>query len=146
MEVLGPAPLLEALGNNIDGLEEALAPLIKGTLVDAVSRLPLLDKAQLFVLVTYALETMLFSYLRLNDINAKEHAVFLELARVKQYFEKIRDIENAGSKRENLSLDKAAAGRFIKHPLNGNTHHGLKRKGQQAISSEMRDRPAQLSN
>ncbi|KAI4203451.1 MAG: hypothetical protein LQ346_001800, partial [Caloplaca aetnensis] len=117
MEVVGPASLLEALGDDIDGLEEALAPLINETLADAVSKLPLLDKAQLFALVTYAVETMLYSYLRLNGINAKEHAVFLELARVKQYFEKIRDIENAGSKREILSLDKAAAGRFIKHAL-----------------------------
>lgn len=60
MEVVGPASLLEALGDDIDGLEEALAPLINETLADAVSKLPLLDKAQLFALVTYAVETMLY--------------------------------------------------------------------------------------
>lgn len=57
------------------------------------------------------------AYLRLNGINAKEHAVFRELARVRQYFEKVENVEKLGSRRENLSLDKAAAGRMIKHAL-----------------------------
>lgn len=37
---------------------------------------------------------------------------------MKQYFEKIKEVEEGGpKKRENLSLDKAAAGRLIKHAL-----------------------------
>ncbi|KAL8930519.1 MAG: hypothetical protein Q9208_000703 [Pyrenodesmia sp. 3 TL-2023] len=120
MDTIDQVPLLEALDEDIDGLEEALAPLTKGTLVDAASRLPLLDKAQLYVLVTYAVETILFSHLRLNGINAKEHAVFSELTRVKQYFEKIQNVENAGSKRESLSVDKAAARRIVRHALVSN--------------------------
>ncbi|KAI4186935.1 MAG: hypothetical protein L6R41_003130 [Letrouitia leprolyta] len=109
--------LLESLDDDIDGLVAALAPLTRQPLADLASRLPLLDKAQLYVLVTYAIENLLFSYLRLNGINAKEHAVFRELTRVKQYFEKIKVVENAGCKRENLSLDKSAAQRMIKHAL-----------------------------
>jgi bacterioferritin (cytochrome b1) len=42
--------------------------------------------------------------------------VFRELTRVKQYFEKIKVAESAGSK-PITKLDKAAAGRFIKHAL-----------------------------
>lgn len=57
------------------------------------------------------------AYLRLNGINAKEHAVFQEIGRVKQYFEKIRNVEDAGLKRQIPSLDKAAADRIIKHAL-----------------------------
>lgn len=57
------------------------------------------------------------AYLRLNGIDAREHAVFRELTRVKQYFQKVEDVEKMGSRRENLSLDKAAAGRIIKHAL-----------------------------
>lgn len=60
MDVVDLVPLLEALDDNIDALEAALAPLTKGALADAASRLPLLDKAQLYVLVTYAIETVLF--------------------------------------------------------------------------------------
>ena len=55
--------------------------------------------------------------LRLNGVNAKDHPVFQELARVKQYFEKIKSVEAAGTKRDNLSLDKQAAGRIIRHAL-----------------------------
>jgi len=56
------------------------------------------------------------AYLRLNGTNAKEHPVFRELTRVKQYFEKIKLAESAGAK-PTTQIDKAAAGRFIKHAL-----------------------------
>lgn len=59
---------------------------------------------------------MFIAYLRLDGVNSKEHPVFRELTRVKQYFEKIKAAESAGT-RQNVTLDKAAAGRFIKHAL-----------------------------
>ncbi|KAI4110658.1 MAG: hypothetical protein LQ339_001235 [Xanthoria mediterranea] len=117
MDTTNLLPLLEILDDDIDELEETLAPVTNHALGDAASKLPLLDKAQLYILVTYAIESILFSYLRLNGIDAREHAVFRELTRVKQYFQKAEDIEKIGSRRENLSLDKAAAGRMIKHAL-----------------------------
>ena len=56
------------------------------------------------------------AYLRLNGVNAKDHAVFRELTRVKQYFEKIKDTEDGGRKRQSR-LDPSSAKRFIKHAL-----------------------------
>jgi hypothetical protein len=50
---------LDSLEGNIDELEEALGPLLQD-LAAASSRLPLLDKAKLSILSTYALETLLF--------------------------------------------------------------------------------------
>lgn len=44
--------------------------------------------------------------------------MFKELTRVKQYFEKIKALETEPEKRT-MSLDKQAAGRFIKHGLVG---------------------------
>lgn len=67
------------------------------------------------------------AYIRLNGVSAKEHPVFRELTRVKQYFEKIKEVEFGGQKRENLSLDKPTAARFIKHALvgsKGSFHRG----------------------
>jgi hypothetical protein len=52
--------LLEQLDDEIDDLEEAISPLIKKPLSESASKLPLLDKAKLYVLVTYAIESMLF--------------------------------------------------------------------------------------
>lgn len=49
-------------------------------------------------------------------MDAKQHPVFRELTRVKQYFEKIKLLETEPEERT-MALDKAAAGRFIKHGL-----------------------------
>jgi exosome complex protein LRP1 len=54
--------------------------------------------------------------LRLNGTSAREHPVFRELTRVKQYFEKVK-LAEAGEKRQVMRLDQAAAGRIIKHAL-----------------------------
>ncbi|KAL2037916.1 hypothetical protein N7G274_009391 [Stereocaulon virgatum] len=131
MEATDLVPMIEQLDDNIDDLEEALEPLMKATLSDTAAKLPLLDKAQLYVLVAYAIESILFSYLRLNGVNAKEHPVFRELTRLKQYFEKIKAAESAGSN-PTTKLDKAAAGRFIKHALARNEKYDLQRAEQQA--------------
>ena len=133
MEFTDLVPLIDLLDDNLDDLEGALEPLLQSSLSDTAGKLPLLDKAQLYVLVTYAIESILFcmstdtngilnliriAYLRLNGVNSKEHPVFRELTRVKQYFEKIKAAESTGSK-QNVTLDRAAAGRFIKHALVG---------------------------
>lgn len=131
MDTVDLHPLLEHLEGNIDDLEEALAPLLNAPLSDVASKLPLLDKAKLHVMSTYAIESILFSYLLLNGENAKEHAVFTELTRLRQYFEKIKKAE-AGPLKRDLSLDKQAAGRFIKHALLGNERYDLERSERQA--------------
>ena len=60
METIDLVPLIETLDDNIDDLEEALEPLLKSALSDTAGKLPLLDKAQLYVLITYAIESVLF--------------------------------------------------------------------------------------
>ena len=69
MEATDIAPLLEQLDDNIDDLEDALAPLITGALSDTIARLPLLDKAKLYVLVTYAIESILFCWYLLDCVS-----------------------------------------------------------------------------
>ncbi|KAI4258877.1 MAG: hypothetical protein LQ352_000990 [Teloschistes flavicans] len=117
MEIGSLTNLLEDLDDAIDELEQNLRPLTMRALTEEASKLPLLDKAQLYILVTYAIESILFSYLRLNGIDPKEHPIATEIARVRQYFEKLKNVESIGSDRENLSLNKVAAGRVITHAL-----------------------------
>ena len=110
--------LVAQLDENIDDLEDNLEPLITGALATTTKKLPLLDRAKLNVLLVYSIESLLFSYLKLNGVPAKEHPVFRELTRVKQYFEKIKDAEVGPPKAQpTLTLNKEAAGRFIKHAL-----------------------------
>lgn len=153
-------PLIDTLDDNIDDLEEIFSPLLKTALGDTVQKLPLLDKAQFYILITYSIESTLFcklgfwqssrhleresffsffvtlltclvffflylAYLRLHGVGAKEHPVFRELTRVKQYFEKInKALESreggdttAAAAARSSKLDKAAANRFIRHAL-----------------------------
>lgn len=62
MDTTNLLPLLEILDDDIDELEETLAPVTNHALGDAASKLPLLDKAQLYILVTYAIESILFCW------------------------------------------------------------------------------------
>ncbi len=60
MESTETIALLEQLDDEIDDLEDSLAPVLKSALSTTASKLPLLDKAKLYVLVTYAIESMIF--------------------------------------------------------------------------------------
>ncbi|KAJ5884993.1 hypothetical protein N7495_009503 [Penicillium taxi] len=123
-------PLLEQLDDQLDDLEEILEPLLGKSLVNNSQNLPLMDKAKLHVLVTYTLESLIFSYLRLHGANAQEHAVYRELTRVKQYFAKIKALEEP--EKRTLTLDKEAASRFIKHGLAGNKKIDFERAEREA--------------
>ena len=52
--------LMETLDDNIDDLEEIFSSLLKTALSDTVQKLPLLDKAQFYILLTYSIESILF--------------------------------------------------------------------------------------
>ncbi|KAI1463684.1 NADP-dependent oxidoreductase domain-containing protein [Daldinia caldariorum] len=128
------SPLLDRLEDELDNLEEALQPIL-GNISDVANKLPLLDKAKLYVLATYSIESMLFSSLRLNGVDAKEHPVFKELARVRQYFDKIKNIETPPEKPEQ-TLNKEAAIRFIKADLAENNNKVVNTKLSEMIAKE----------
>ncbi|KAN0072227.1 Sas10/Utp3/C1D family domain containing protein [Elaphomyces granulatus] len=133
MEAGDLIPLFEQLEDNVDDLEEVLLPLLQGSLSisDMSKKLPLLDRAKLHVLITYTLESLIFSYLRLRGVDSREHPVYRELTRVKQYFEKVKVLETGPEKRT-MTLDKQAADRFIKHGLSGNDRLDLERAEKEA--------------
>lgn len=64
MDVTDITAQLSQLDGDIDKMEEAMKPLI-ANLSEIAAKLPLLDKAKLYVLAVYTIETTLFSqYLR----------------------------------------------------------------------------------
>lgn len=60
LDVPDIGPLLDNLEGNIDDLESALQPLVESALSETTSKLPVLDKAKLYILVTYTIESILF--------------------------------------------------------------------------------------
>lgn len=59
MDVTDITSHLDRLDGDMDKLEEALKPIL-ANLGEVASKLPLLDKAKLYVLATYAIENALF--------------------------------------------------------------------------------------
>jgi hypothetical protein len=66
MDVTDILPQLERLDGEIDDLEEVLKPLL-GSLAEMSSKLPLLDKAKLYVLMTYSIESLMFCKVTTNS-------------------------------------------------------------------------------
>ncbi|KAF3032458.1 hypothetical protein E8E12_002121 [Didymella heteroderae] len=133
--------LVEDLEVNIDELTATLTPLLPpNTLSKTATSLPLLEKSKLYVLAAYAIESVLFSTLQASGADAKSHAIFPELARLKGYFGKIKDAEehfkNLAEKEGRARLDVGAAQRFIKHGLSGNERYDELRKERMAREKE----------
>ncbi|KAK3693793.1 Sas10/Utp3/C1D family-domain-containing protein [Podospora appendiculata] len=132
MDVTDITPELDQLDVDLDQLQDALKPLL-ADVGDVSARLPLLDRAKLYVLVSYAIESLLFSSLRLNGVETKNHAIFAELTRVKQYFDKIYKLENPVQEREK-TLNTAAAIRFVRSDLSDDKE--IKAKLTEQIAKE----------
>ncbi|KAK0717058.1 hypothetical protein B0T26DRAFT_608631, partial [Lasiosphaeria miniovina] len=132
MDVTDITPQLDQLDSGLIELQNVLKPLL-GDIADVSSKLPLLDKAKLYVLVSYAIESLLFSSLRLNEVETKNHAIFSELTRVKQYFNKIQKLETPAAERES-TLNTEAAIRFVRSDLSGDK--GISSKLAELIAKE----------
>lgn len=119
---------LTDLTAQIDNLTTALSPLLKAPLHSTASTLPLLDKAKLYIHLSYTIESLLYSSLLTAGVDAKSHPIFAELARLKTYFKKIKDAEDGPAEEaKRVGLDKEAAGRFIRHGLAGNEKYDRER-------------------
>ncbi|KAF4124792.1 exosome complex protein LRP1 [Geosmithia morbida] len=133
---------LNKLDSQLDGLEEVMKPLLSD-LQEMSSQLPLLDKAKLFSLTAYAVESLLFckptfreldssimksdyliytdrllttASLKLQGADAQNHAVFTELKRIQQYFAKIKSAEQPEAQR-NTTVNQEAAARMLRSDL-----------------------------
>ncbi|KAJ4298589.1 hypothetical protein N0V88_003619 [Collariella sp. IMI 366227] len=141
MDVSDVTPDLDQLETQLNKAQDVLKPLL-GDISDISSKLPLLDKAKLYVLIAYTIESLLFSALRLNGVETKNHAIFTELTRVKQYMEKIQKLENPPVEREN-KVNTEAAARFLKSDLSDNKD--IKEKLTELIAKERAKAMAQAS-
>ncbi|KAI9493213.1 hypothetical protein BDB00DRAFT_379688 [Zychaea mexicana] len=108
----------KALKARIDLVQKHLDPILSGPLSETYGKLPTTEKAQFEVLLSFALNSLYYIYLKTHGVNPLDHQVTNELQRIKQYIEKIKVAEGRGPKRS-MELDKDAADRFIKSALAG---------------------------
>ncbi|KAK4042179.1 Sas10/Utp3/C1D family-domain-containing protein [Parachaetomium inaequale] len=141
MDVSDVTPQLDQLEAELNKAQDSLGPLL-GDIGDISSKLPLLDKAKLYVLVAYTIEALLFSTLRLNGVDTKNHPIFTELTRVKQYVDKIEKLENPPAEREN-TVNTEATARFLRSDLGDNKD--IKAKLTELIAKEREKAAAKAS-
>lgn len=72
METAELLSLVEHMEDNIDDLEENLEPLLAAALSATTKKLPVLDKAKLYVLIVYSIESLLFCSCPIFKYNHKE--------------------------------------------------------------------------
>jgi exosome complex protein LRP1 len=60
MDTANVISLVEHLEDNVEELEEHFEPLLSAALAATTKKLPLLDKAKLYVLIVYSIESLLF--------------------------------------------------------------------------------------
>ncbi|KIJ22175.1 hypothetical protein PAXINDRAFT_152396 [Paxillus involutus ATCC 200175] len=107
---------LTKLNKSLDELESQLEPLFSQSLPETLLGLETIQQAKLQVIIPYVVYDLVFVYLKSRGIDPKTHPVINELERIRQYFDKIKDAEESDQKRK-FGIDKAAAGRFIKHAI-----------------------------
>lgn len=144
MSVADVSTLLKELQSNVDELRDLLKPLLGGV-GEVSAKLPLLDQAKLNVLTCYAIESLLFSEstalyahqnpadrdidaMRLNGVEVQNHSIYTELKRVRQYFDKIKAIENPPAPREG-TVNMVPAMRILRNDLARGRSHRFCRAG-----------------
>ncbi|OJA20663.1 DNA-binding protein C1D [Rhizopogon vesiculosus] len=104
------------LNASLDELETQLEPLFAKSLPETLVGLETIQQAKLQVALPYVLYDLVFVYLKTRGIDPRTHPVISELDRVRQYFDKIKSAEDSEERKRHV-IDKAAAGRFIKHAI-----------------------------
>ena len=140
--------LFDDLDARLAHLESTIKPLTTHELPALSSKLPLLDAAKLNVLSFTAIESLIFSALKVEgSIDAKAHPVHEELLRGKRYNGKIKAVEEGScvetpgkdaqsAAGPRLRLDKGAAQRFVKGVI-GDVALSKEKSNSSASSEQM---------
>ncbi|KAK9237228.1 hypothetical protein V1525DRAFT_404590 [Lipomyces kononenkoae] len=115
-------PLIESLEKEMSELESSLKPIIDGGLAHYTNDMAPIDKAKAYLLSLYALNSTIYSTLKIGEVSTTDHDIMNDIRRVQAYMAKIKNAEELLAGRQ-LQLDRQAAGRFIKHALSGNDSH-----------------------
>ncbi|EPX73554.1 substrate-specific nuclear cofactor for exosome activity [Schizosaccharomyces octosporus yFS286] len=115
--------LFERLHEQLDKVEESLEPLKESeSIFDLVDGKEDIEQAKQYVSLSYAINSALYSYYKLNGTSTEESPIMSELQRVKQYVGKIKHAEKhiqpsaeGNNDEQRPKIAKDAASRIIKH-------------------------------
>lgn len=114
-----PKKAVRALRSRLNVVKKHLEPIFAKPLSDVYTKLPVSQRYELEVLLSYSLNTLYYIYLRTQGSDPNKHEVMKELVRVQTYIKKLKRAQGKEDK-PSMKLDKEAAGRFIKSAMKEN--------------------------
>ncbi|KAH3758159.1 nuclear nucleic acid-binding protein C1D [Pelomyxa schiedti] len=103
---------LTEVDDTISKLESQLEPLFEVSLQELKEKLQPVDQAKLHMTLAYAINSLFYMFLKTQGVSTQNHPVVAEMGRIKEYFEKLKDLTNRAKA---ARIDQQAAARFIKH-------------------------------
>ncbi|KAI8985097.1 hypothetical protein BDB01DRAFT_721760 [Pilobolus umbonatus] len=99
-----PTKAIRALRLRLQTVKKYLEPLLSKPLTETYTKLPLAERCEFEILLSYALNTLYYIYLRTQGSDPQSHDVMTELARIQDYIMKIKVLRGEGPKRKNQLL------------------------------------------
>ncbi|KAG0233388.1 DNA-binding protein c1d [Actinomortierella wolfii] len=114
------AGAVNAMLSSLAEIEDLLEPLFttSTSLNETLAKLDTEKRCQLELMVAYAINTLAFVNLKTNGTAPNTHPVMKELARIKNYTEKLKNATTVS--KPSMNIDKDAADRFIRGALASN--------------------------
>ncbi|KAG0244749.1 hypothetical protein BGW41_006307 [Actinomortierella wolfii] len=114
------AGAVNAMLSSLAEIEDLLEPLFttSTSLNETLVKLDTEKRCQLELMVAYAINTLAFVNLKTNGTAPNTHPVMKELARIKNYTEKLKNATTVS--KPSMNIDKDAADRFIRGALASN--------------------------
>ena len=133
---------VQSLDNSVDQLTEKLEPILKKSLDEKIAASDSqMERIKIYNNYSYVLISILFSYLKTLGINTDQHPIMKELARIKLYMKRYKDLEAKLASKDTSKEDAEAARTFIQNTL-GTKING----GGAAIGSNMSSPAISSSN
>lgn len=113
---------LKSLDSSVGQLEASVEPILKKSLDELVAKSAgtsdQVERIKLYNNFTYVLISVLFSYLKSSGVNTDTHPIMKELARIKTYMNRLKDLEKTSVNQENDDkLNSERAKEFLQHTL-----------------------------
>ncbi|KAL0074368.1 hypothetical protein J3Q64DRAFT_1357790 [Phycomyces blakesleeanus] len=78
---------LKALNSRTELVARHLEPLLSHSMSEVYTKLPVNERAQFQVLISYAINSLFYTYLRTQGHNPQEHQVMKEIVRIENLLE-----------------------------------------------------------
>ncbi|TNN28919.1 Nuclear nucleic acid-binding protein C1D [Liparis tanakae] len=118
---------LASFGSSVSSVRTMLQQLMAMPRNELLKLEPL-DQAKLDLMSAYTLNSLFWMYLVTQGVNPRDHGIKQELARIRTYMNKVKEITD---RKKMARLDKDAAGRFLKSALYEPKDKDFRRKAPQ---------------